>query len=292
MGGICIIRGQKGIKMPEDLYWLWLSKIKIGAITKIELLQKYEEPEIIFNEREKLQQMLTKGEYQEICKEEPSKLLKSLEEIEKYNIKIINIFHDYYPTQLKYIYDSPVVLFALGNIELLKQEAIAIVGARQCSNYGKVIAKEIAKQIVRKNINVVSGLARGIDSFAHIGAEGRTIAVLGSGLDIIYPKENIRLAKNILQMGGLIISEYNLGTPPDRMNFPNRNRIISGISNAVIVIEAKERSGSLITAEFALEQGKDVYAVPGNITSKYSIGTNNLIKEGAIPYTCIKDILE
>lgn len=278
--------------MPENLYWLWFSKIKLRAITKLELLQKCDNPEIIFKKKEELQLILTKEEYNELCQEEMEILLRELEEIKKYNIKIINIFDDYYPEQLRYIYDSPVVLFALGNIELLKQDSIAIVGARQCSGYGKIIAKEIAKQIARKNINVISGLAKGIDSFAHIGADGKTIAVLGSGLDVMYPKENTKLAKNILEKGGLIISEYNLGTKPDKLNFPRRNRIISGISNSVIVIEANERSGSLITAEFALEQGKDVYAVPGNITSKYSIGTNNLIKEGAIPYTCIKDILQ
>lgn len=274
--------------MPEDLYWLWLSKIKINAITKIELLQKYEKPEEIFNKKEELK--LTKEEYKEICKEEPEKLLNELEKIKKYNIKIINIFHEYYPQQLKYIYDSPVVLYAIGNIELLKQEAIAIVGARQCTEYGKITAQEISKQITNKSINVVSGLAIGIDSYAHIGAGGKTIAVLGSGLDEIYPKNNIKLAKSILKKGGLIISEYSLGVKPEKIHFPSRNRIISGISNAVIVIEASERSGSLITAEFALEQGKDVYAVPGNISSKLSAGTNNLIKEGAVPYTCIQDI--
>lgn len=277
--------------MPEELYWLWLSKLKMKAVTKFELLQKYELPEIIYAKRCELKHSLMQEEYTELYKREPVSLSEELEEINKYKIKIINIFNEYYPPLLRYIYNPPVVLFAIGNIELLKEKSIAIVGARQCSNYGKLIAKEIAKQVAWKNINIVSGLARGIDAFAHIGADGRTIAVLGSGLDIIYPKENTKLAKNILRTGGTIISEYNLRTPPDRLNFPNRNRIISGISDSVIVIEAKERSGSLITAEFALEQGKDVYAVPGNITSKYSMGTNNLIKEGAIPYTCIRDIL-
>ena len=277
--------------MPNDLYWLWFSKVKIETIIKIQLLQKYGKPENIFNKRNELKQMLTKEEYQQICKYEPIQLINEIKELKKYNIKIINIFHNYYPPQLRYIYDSPVVLFALGNIELLKQEAIAIVGARECSNYGKIMAKKISQQIVSKNINVISGLAIGIDAFAHIGAEGKTIAVLGSGLNIIYPKNNTKLAKDILRKGGIIISEYPLGTRPEKLHFPSRNRIISGIANAVIVIEAKERSGSLITAEFALEQGKDVYAVPGNITSKYSAGTNNLIKEGAIPYTCINDVL-
>lgn len=277
--------------MPNDLYWLWLAKAKIGAITKLELLQKYENPEKIFQKRKALKEILTKEDYKEICKQEPKELVGELEAIKKHKVRMITIFDDYYPPQLRYIYDSPVVLFALGNIELLKQPAIAIVGARECSSYGKITAKNIASQIASENVNVISGLAIGIDRFAHIGADGKTIAVLGSGLDIIYPQNNTKLAKEILQKGGLLISEYSLGVRPEKMHFPSRNRIISGIANAVIVIEAKERSGSLITAEFALEQGKDVYAVPGNITSKYSIGTNNLIKEGAIPYTCIKDIL-
>ena len=277
--------------MPNELYWLWLAKAKISAITKIELLQKYEQPEKIFQKKKELKEILTKEEYQKMCKEEPSELANELEEMKKYKIKLITIFDEYYPPQLRYIYDSPVVLFALGNIELLKQPAIAIVGTRECSSYGKITAKNIASQIASENVNVISGLAIGIDTFAHIGAGGKTIAVLGSGLDIIYPANNTKLAKEILQKGGLIISEYSIGVRPEKMHFPSRNRIISGIANAVIVIEAKERSGSLITAEFALEQGKDVYAVPGNITSKYSIGTNNLIKEGAIPYTCIEDMI-
>lgn len=276
--------------MPKDLYWLWLSKVQINTITKIELLRQYETPEKIFNKKEELNTKLTKEEYQEICKNVPDELISELEELKKYNINLINIFHEYYPQQLKYIYDSPILLYCLGNIELLKQESIAIVGSRQCTNYGKITAKEIANQLAKQNINIISGLAKGIDSYAHIGAGGKTIAVLGSGLDVMYPKENIKLAKNILKAGGLIISEYGLGTKPEKMNFPRRNRIISGIASAVIVIEAKERSGSLITAEFALEQGKDVYAVPGNICSEYSVGTNNLIKEGAVPYTCIQDI--
>lgn len=277
--------------MPNDLYWIWLAKAKIGAITKLELLQKYENPEKIFQKRKELKEILTKEDYKEICKQEPKELVGELETIKKHKVRMITIFDEYYPPQLRYIYDSPVVLFALGNIELLKQECVAIVGARECSSYGKITAKNIASQLASENVNVISGLAIGIDTFAHIGAEGKTIAVLGSGLDIIYPPNNKKLAKEILQKGGLLISEYSLGVRPEKMHFPSRNRIISGIANAVIVIEAKERSGSLITAELALEQGKDVYAVPGNITSKYSIGTNNLIKEGAIPYTCIKDIL-
>ena len=140
---------------------------------------------------------------------------------------------------------------------------------------------------------IISGLARGIDTYAHIGAlkaGGLTIAVLGSGLDIVYPPENINLYKNIVQSGGAIITEYPLGTKPEKFHFPARNRIISGLSNGVLVIEAKKKSGTIITVDYALEQGKDVYAVPGDITKENSYGTNELIKEGAIPVTRIDDI--
>ena len=146
-------------------------------------------------------------------------------------------------------------------------------------------AKYFSYNLAKKGITIVSGLAKGIDSFAHIGtleAKGKTIAVIGSGLDNMYPKQNIKLAREIIKQKGLIISEYPLGTKPKAENFPARNRIISGISKGVLVIEAKKKSGSLITVDLALEQGRDVFAIPGNVKSLNSEGTNNLIKEGAI----------
>lgn len=264
--------------MSKELYWIWFSKLNIGAKEKLELLKEYEEPEKVFK-----QSKYNNGLMEELEKEK--------QKIEKYGIKIIDLYSEYYPQNLIYIYDAPVVLFALGNIDLLKQKSIAIVGARKCTNYGKKVAKNISEKIVESGINVISGLARGIDTMAHIGADGETIAVLGTGLDVIYPKENIGLAKDIIKKGGLIITEYGLGVGPRKMHFPSRNRIISGIAEKVVVVEAGEKSGSLITAEFALEQGKDVYAVPGNITSLQSKGTNSLIKEGAIPYTEINDLM-
>lgn len=209
-------------------------------------------------------------------------------------IKEISILDENYPELLKQIYDPPKCLYVMGNLEILNTPSLAIVGCRETTEYGKKAATYFAYNLAKQGITIVSGLAKGVDSFSHIGAlqaEGKTIAVLGSGLDIIYPKENNQLAKKIIEKGGAIISEYPLGTRPLQEHFPARNRIISGISQAVLVVEAKEKSGSLITADFAMEQGKEVYAVPGNINSLNSIGTNNLIKDGAIPVSNYSDII-
>ena len=209
---------------------------------------------------------------------------------------IIKINSREYPEMLKQIYDPPRLLYAVGNKELLKEEnAIAIIGSRKYTEYGKKATEYFSYNLAKAGITIVSGLAKGIDSFSHIGtlsAKGKTIAVIGSGLDKIYPKENIELARQIVKRGGLIISEYSLGTEPKPNHFPERNRIISGLSKGVIVTEAREKSGALITVEFALDQGRDVLAVPGNIKSINSVGTNHMIKEGARIITNIKDILQ
>ena len=208
------------------------------------------------------------------------------------NIKIININEREYPQALKKIYDPPISLYVKGNIEKLNNKNIGIVGCRECTTYGKKSAEYFAYNLSKQNINIVSGLAKGIDSYAHLGSlnNGNTIAVLGNGLDMIYPKENLELANEIVKRGGTIISEYPCGTKPDKMKFPARNRIISGISSGIIVIEAKEKSGTLITVDFALEQGREVFVVPGNINSINSVGTNDLIKQGARLVTTYEDI--
>ena len=198
-----------------------------------------------------------------------------------------------YPEKLKNIYDPPRKIYLIGNKSLLYQKGIAIVGARDATQYGKKIAYNLAKELSEQNIVIISGLAIGIDSYAHKGSlEKGTIAVLGSGIDNIYPKENLELAREIIKNKGCIISEYPLGTKPERLHFPQRNRIISGLSDGVVVIEASKKSGALITAEFALEQGKEIFAVPGDINKKQSEGTNQLIKDGAILLTSATDILE
>ena len=214
--------------------------------------------------------------------------------MQKHNIDIININDENYPKILKEIYDPPISLYIKGNKNILNNTSVAIIGCMQASQYGIKVAKYFGYNLAKNEVNVVSGLAKGIDSYAHIGsicANGKTIAVIGNGIDTIYPKENINIANKILEKGGTIISEYPLGTKPEKMNFPARNRIISGISKSVIVVEAKEKSGTLLTVDFALEQGRDVYVVPGNINSINSIGTNELLKQGAKIITCYKDII-
>ena len=212
-------------------------------------------------------------------------------------IEEISINNKKYPEQLKNIYDPPMKIYALGNTEILNQKGIAIVGSRKATEYGKKVALEISQTLSSKGFHIISGLARGIDSYAHIGNimsdySGKAIAILGNSLDNIYPKENRNLAIQILKKGGCILSEYPIGSEIQPKNFPERNRIISGLSKAVIIVEASEKSGALITADFALEQGKDVFAVPGNIFSENSVGTNALIKQGAIVVTSFQDILE
>ena len=212
-------------------------------------------------------------------------------------IEEISIHNKKYPEQLKHIYNPPMKLYAIGNTEMLNQKGIAIVGSRKATEYGKKVALQISKELSQRGFHIISGLARGIDSYAHIGninskSTGKTIAVLGNSLDNMYPKENRKLAIEIIKTGGCILSEYPIGSEIKPKNFPERNRIISGLSKGVIVIEASEKSGALITVDFALEQGKEVFAVPGNIFSKNSIGTNSLIKQGAIVVTSIQDILK
>lgn len=216
------------------------------------------------------------------------------DKLSKGNIKTISIKDKDYPTRLKNIYSPPKILYFKGDILEKDNLSIAIVGSRKATNYGKLVSEKFAKELSNLGITIISGMAIGIDSYAHKGAlnnNGRSIAVLGCGVDIIYPKKNMNLYNELIN-NGAVISEYPIGMQPFPYNFPKRNRIISGLSLGVVVIEAKDKSGSLITTEHALEQGKDVFAVPGNINSIYSYGTNKLIKEGCKPVTDINDILE
>ena len=210
-------------------------------------------------------------------------------------IEEINFTNEKYPKQLREIYNPPKKIYAIGNIEILNEIGIAIVGSRKATEYGKKVALKLSQDLSKNKIVIISGLAKGIDSYAHIGTlnvkDGKTIAVLGSGIKEIYPKENIELARKIVKNGGCIISEYFPNDKPNKMNFPERNRIISGLSKGVVIVEASEKSGALITADFALEQGREVFAVPGDIYSNTSIGTNKLIQQGAKLVTECEDIL-
>lgn len=250
-------------------YWIWFSRInKIGAKTQNELLERYKTPEKIWNlTKEEVQKLniLNKNQIEIILdKAYRQDLEKYIEYMQKNSIKMITIQDEKYPEKLRNIYDPPVVLYIKGNERNLKNPSIAIIGSRNCSNYGKQMAKQFAYNLSKHNINIISGLAKGIDTYAHLGtiaADRATIAVIGCGIDIIYPAENREIFKRILSKG-TIISEYVIGTKPEKTNFPARNRIISAISDGVLVVEAGKSSGTNITVDFALEQGKNVYAIP------------------------------
>lgn len=218
-----------------------------------------------------------------------------LQKIAQLGARVLTWDDPAYPARLTQIHDPPPVLFMRGELSARDEWAVAVVGTRSPKPYGKQVVEEIAGDLARAGITVVSGLARGIDALAHraaLEAGGRTLAVLGSGIDILYPAENTTLADTILERGALI-SEYPLGMPPEAGNFPRRNRLISGLSLGVVVIEAGENSGALITADYALEQGRELFAVPGNITSPKSRGTNKLIQEGGAKLILsVADILE
>ncbi|MEE8357287.1 MAG: DNA-processing protein DprA [Anaerolineales bacterium] len=216
------------------------------------------------------------------------------QEIISQGIKVLTWDDPEYPDRLRQITQSPFVLYIKGEIDTDDIWAVAIVGTRRYSPYGQQVAENLSHTLAQNGITIISGLARGIDGIAHkaaLAAGGRTIAVLGSGLDKLYPPEHRDLANLILKQGALI-SDYPLGTPPDGSNFPPRNRLISGLSKCVIVIEAGEKSGALITATYAAEQGKEVFSVPGKITAPTSRGTNLLIKQGAHPLLDAQDVLD
>lgn len=221
-------------------------------------------------------------------------LKRVLNDIESKDIKIITFLDEGYPRHLINIDDKPNVIYMKGDIFKSDDLAISIVGSRKSTNYGKWAAEKFSKELVGMGITIISGLANGIDTIAHRTAldnNGRTIAVLGTGIDKIYPSKNKQLYKDVTESGA-VITEFPPGTEPFPYNFPQRNRIISGLSLGIIVIEAQEKSGSLITATHASNQGRDVFALPGNINSLFSRGTNRLIKDGARPLLDIEDILE
>ncbi|GAB4242629.1 MAG: DNA-processing protein DprA [Candidatus Methylacidiphilales bacterium] len=217
-----------------------------------------------------------------------------LKRVEALGLRVVDVEDAAYPKALRAIYDPPLVLYAKGSLEAVSRPGMALVGSRHTSHYGMETARKLGYQLGYAGLTVISGLARGIDTAAHQGAlaaKGKTVAVFGCSLDTVYPPENNVLAERIVEDGGVLLSEFPLGTPPDRQTFPMRNRIVSGLSRGVVVVEAGQGSGALITARMALEQGRTVFAVPGRIDQPYSKGCHQLIKEGAKLVEEVGDIL-
>ena len=257
----------------------------IGPRAAARLLERFGSAEAVYNAtRSELEQLRLAPEAVDsiVARNLRFKAEAEIAALRKLGGEILLLDDGVYPPALREIYDPPIVLYVKGAwSECLDQPCIGVVGSRKCSTYGQNAAMMLARDLAQRGVTVVSGFARGIDAAAHRGAVeagGRTIAVLGTGIDEVYPRDHRKLADEILANGGALVSQFPLGTPPVSENFPYRNRIISGLSLGVVVVEAAENSGSLITARLAIEQNREVFAVPGNITSRNSFGTNYLIK--------------
>ncbi|MBU1356273.1 MAG: DNA-processing protein DprA [Candidatus Edwardsbacteria bacterium] len=284
----------------ELLWWLRLQSVKgVGSIKFNELIRVLGDPQKVFDSDDSVLAEIPKIDariIQEIrsFKPVPGYAEEQLEKADKLRTDILTIDDPEYPENLKNFIDAPPILFVRGSLKSSDQRAVAIVGSRNATTYGKNTSSGMARELALAGITVVSGMARGIDSAAHQGAlsaGGRTIAVLGCGVDIVYPAENKKLRDSIMENGALI-SEYPIGERPLPAYFPNRNRIITGISLGVLAVEAREDSGVFSTVRWAAEQGREVFAVPGPITSATSVGPNQLIKQGAKIVLNVSDILE
>ncbi len=270
----------------------------VGPIRVRALRDRFGEPQAILS-ASKTDLMQVDGVGEEVARSiiswrEKVDLDAELQRIEKSGVHVISRDDAEYPKHLREIYDPPLVLYVRGSLTERDSLAIAVVGSRRTSLYGQDMARKLAFQLARVGVTVVSGLARGIDTSAHNGAlqaKGRTVAVIGCGIDIVYPAENKKLADEIVEKGGAVVTEFPFGVQPDRQNFPMRNRIISGWSLGVVVVEANLKSGALITANQAGEQGRQVFAVPGRADSILSKGANKLIKDGAKLTEDVEDIL-
>jgi DNA processing protein len=286
------------LSVKEIENWLALSTVpNIGPRRFVILVKHFGSPEAVLNAS--LKELSSLPEMGEIIaknikeKVDGAFVDRQIALIEKNQVKFITFLEKEYPENLKNIYDFPPFIFILGDLRKEDKMALGIIGCRTPSVYGKNMAEKLSFELASRGYTIVSGFARGIDSISHLGAikaNGRTLAVLGCGLDRIYPPENKKLWEEIKKNGALV-SEFYMDTPPEASNFPKRNRIISGLSLGVIIVEAGGKSGALITAEHALEQNRELFAIPGNVLSKTSEGANNLIKQGAKLVTTIEDIL-
>ncbi len=282
----------------QEQYWIWLSSIEgIGPRRFYQLLSLFPTPRAVWeNIRDsKLKCIGPKAHAALIKARDEQYFYQLFAKLETNGIKALVRNSDSYPDRLSRIVDAPPTLYVKGEADLNSPRMFAIVGSRRCTRDGVRAATEFAEKLSREDVTVVSGLAAGIDSAAHTGAvnaKAPTIAVLGCGPDIVYPPENLRLYGSILDNGGAIVSEYLPGMPPISSNFPARNRIISGMSKGVLIVEGAKRSGAMITVGYAADQGRDVFAVPGSIYSPLSATPNQLIVDGAVPTISAWDILE
>jgi DNA processing protein len=284
--------------MDDKRYWIGFTLVKgIGAVRFQRLLERFGDAESAW--RAAPADLAAAGLGLKMIERlvavrEKVDLSLIWDQLHSKGIQVLTWMDEAYPQRLKEIEQPPPVLYLRGELSPEDTWAVAIVGTRRVTPYGRQVTEEISSFLAANGITVISGLARGVDAIAHhaaLKAGGRTLAVLGSGVDKIYPPENRALAEQIVAHGA-VLSDYVPGTPPESSNFPPRNRIISGLSMAVVVVEAGETSGALITAEFAAEQGREVFAVPGNILAPQSKGTNKLIQRGALPLLNASDIME
>lgn len=285
------------MREQELRFWLRFSRLELSPRAAGALLEQFGNPEAVFAASEpelnSIEQLTEKG-VAKILGPIPAAIERDLRLMEEKQVSVIPLTSEDYPASLKDIYDPPVVLYVRGRILESDKLSIAIVGSRRSSVYGRSVAEKIAKELAVKGLTVVSGGARGIDTAAHKGAltaGGRTVAFLGCGVDVIYPAENEKLFDAIAE-NGAVVSEFPFGSAPEPWRFPPRNRLISGLSVGVLVCQSPEASGALITAGYAAEQGKDVYAVPGNVDDERNRGCHKLIKDGAKLVESVEDILE
>ncbi|MGO9084735.1 MAG: DNA-processing protein DprA [Candidatus Sulfotelmatobacter sp.] len=293
---VTVVAAPAGTRILE---WLALSLTQgLGPTKSRKLVEHFGSPEAVFRasltelEATGIQavsaQSVATGKSAELAREEIARAAAA-------GATVISVDDPSYPPRLKEIYDPPLVLYVRGNVDVLTRPGIAMVGTRHPTPYGSGMAERLACDLAVHGLVIISGMARGVDTASHrgaIAAKGKTLAVFGTGVDVIYPKENSRLSEQILALGGALISEFPIGTFAAPQNFPIRNRILSGMSVGVLVVEAAEYSGTRITARCALEQNRDVFAVPGNVTNKNSWGPNTLIKQGAKLVATWEDVWE
>jgi len=289
------------LSLDELAYWVAFTRILGIGPVRFKMLLDYFHEDVAAAWKANSKELAQAGLDQKIIdsfikQRASSNPQQELEKLERLRVQVITIKDKAYPSLLREIYNAPSVLYVAGTLKKDEDSfALGVVGTRKVSTYGRQVTEQFARELAQGHVTVVSGLAHGIDSIAHtaaLDAGGRTIAVMASGLDIIYPSENTGMARRIVESGqGALVTEFPLGVKPDSKNFPARNRIISGLSQGILVTEAPKQSGALITANFALEHGREVFAVPNGIYAVGSVGVNKLIQDGAHLVTDVQDIL-